>query len=36
MKKLAVLALALALVIWVVILLIRDPRGTIRERLKKK
>lgn len=27
---------ALALVIWVVILLIRDPRGTIRERLKKK
>ena len=27
---------ALALVIWIVILLIKDPRGTVRERLKKK
>ena len=27
---------ALALVIWVVILLIKDPRGTVRARLKKK
>lgn len=28
--------IALALVIWIVILLIRDPRGTLRARLKKK
>lgn len=28
--------IALALVIWIVILLIKDPRGTVRERLKKK
>ena len=27
---------ALALVIWVVILLIKDPRGTVREKLLKK
>ncbi len=27
---------ALALVIWVVILLIKDPRGTVRNKLKKK
>ena len=27
---------ALALVIWVVILLIKDPRGTVRAKLKKK
>ena len=28
--------IALALVIWVVILLIKDPRGTVRAKLKKK
>ncbi len=28
--------IALALVIWVAILLIKDPRGTVRARLKKK
>lgn len=28
--------IALALVIWVVILLIKDPRGAVRARLKKK
>ncbi len=28
--------IALALVIWVVILLIKDPRGTVRAALKKK
>ena len=27
---------ALALVIWVVVLLIKDPRGTVRDKLKKK
>lgn len=27
---------ALALVVWIVILLIKDPRGTVREKLKKK
>ena len=27
---------ALALIIWVVILLIKDPRGTVRARLQKK
>ena len=28
--------IALALVIWIVILLIKDPKGTVRARLKKK
>ena len=28
--------IALALVIWIVILLIKDPRGTLRARLKKQ
>ena len=27
---------ALALVIWIVVLLIKDPRGTVRSKLKKK
>lgn len=28
--------IALALVLWIVILLIRDPRGTVRAKLKKR
>ena len=28
--------IALALVIWIAVLLIKDPRGTVRERLKKQ
>ena len=28
--------IALALVIWIVVLLIKDPRGTVRDRLKKR
>ena len=28
--------IALALVIWIVILLIKDPKGTVKARLKKK
>ena len=35
MSKKVLGVIALALVIWVVVLLIKDPRGVIKNRLKK-